>query len=249
MSTFHTVELTCAGCGEPFEGRLLDSLNAERHPAGRQQLLDRTLHLLPCPRCDVRNLVDKPMLYTDLSQALFIQCLPETLRLRFEVDEQEIIEVHRRVFTGDRSPPFVREIGHLAAPRLVYGYEELREKIVAAEAELDDRLVEVLKLQLLMMWPDLLAAGARVLLLDAVTEERGVELVVLYASDAEADGQQLPPPDGLPRKVGLPMERYRELVAQRDSLARTYPRLFAPGWVNILRYKFDPADLEETDVA
>lgn len=248
MSTFHTVELTCAACSGAFEGALLDSLNAERHPAGRQQLLDRTLHALTCPHCGARNLIDKPLLYTDLGQGLFIQCLPETGRLRFEVDEQTIVEVHRRVFDAEGTPPFVRGLGGSAQPRLVYGYEELREKVVIAAAGLDDRLVELLKLQVLMMWPELLAASARVLLLDTVSEEIGLEFVVLYAADAEAEGAQVSVPEGLPRRVGVPMARYGELEVQRSHLSGVYPRLFGDGWVNILRYKFAPEDLEETNV-
>ena len=255
MSTFHTVEVTCAACQEPFEARLLDSLNAYRHPAGRQELLDRTLHRHTCPHCGVHNVFDKPMLYTDLGQGLFVQSLPEVERLRFAALEHEIVQVHQGVFSSPNSPPFVREIGQAAPPRLVFGYEELREKIVAAEHDLDDRLIEILKLQLIMGWPDLLAAGLRVILLDGVSlldgvisldgvlPERGIEFVLLYADDDRADGLPVPTPDGAPRRLAAPMHLYDALAEQRPALRATYGQLFTGAWVNALRYKFNPDDL------
>ena len=73
---------------------------------------------------------------------------------------------------GDAAPAAARLLGKRIVPRLVFGWAALREKLVAREADLDDREVELVKLALLR------GAGPR--LLGAATELR---LVAVEADD------------------------------------------------------------------
>ena len=144
MSTFTTVTLPCPTCGVPAARRLVESANAARHPAFRAQILDGTFQRFVCGSCGGPSVYERELLYTDLPRGQLIGVFPSDRR-----GEGTALE-----------PAFRRTMDTLAAEpglrgrspglvRLVFGYPALREKLVAADAGLDDRAVEALKLLLL----------------------------------------------------------------------------------------------------
>jgi len=111
--------------------------------------------------------------------------------------------------------------------RLCFGLEELREKVVAGEAGLDDLALEVLKAQLMaehIEWADL---GVRTLRLDHVEPDGRLAFLLERATE---------PPTVL--DVGLLVER-----ARHDRLAATpwqalragYPGIASGPHVSVLR--------------
>src|SRR5262249_3930895 len=170
VSTLYTTAFRCGDCGAAVDIRVADSLNANRLPEARQWVLDRTLFQARCA-CGRTVTAIHPFLYADFDRGLWIQVQPEDQRPAYHASERDVLAAYRAAFDRARGPKFIGALGALVVPRLVYGYEELREKIVAADARLDDSLVEALKLEVLVGQPELLRRGVVLLTLDSVDDD------------------------------------------------------------------------------
>jgi CpXC protein len=231
VSTLYTTAFRCADCGATLDVRVADSLNANRLPEARQWVLDRTLFQQPCA-CGRAVTAIHPFLYADFDRGLWIQVLPEDQRPRYHASESDVLAAYRAAFDPTRGPNFIAALGALVAPRVVYGYEELREKVVAADAALDDALVEALKLEVLAGQPELLRRGVALLTLDAV-DERTLSFRA-YGFPPGGPGQIL-------GEIGVARALYAALAARAADVRDSYPPLFAGVYVNVQRYRFEPA--------
>jgi hypothetical protein len=223
MSIWTNQEIACEACGARFRGRVVSGLNLTRNPDVRQAILDEKLHVFECPQCGARVLLDRTFLYTDLERRHFLGVFPRGRERGFRNAERDVEELYRvnivdepsGILFGGEDPRF--EV------RAVFGYGRLREKLVAWDAGLDDRLVEVLKMHLLRERREL--DGFLDLRLDAVAGPAG-PLSLLALRD---DG-----PERL--RIDAPLEAYRALEAQRDTYANTYPDLFGLAFADLRRY-------------
>src|SRR5690348_7568719 len=75
MSITSSVRIACAGCGLPLAIDVVDSLNAERHPHLRQQVLDRRLHAARCT-CGRTAVLERELLYVDLGRRQVLGVFP-----------------------------------------------------------------------------------------------------------------------------------------------------------------------------
>lgn len=168
MSQTATHRIECE-CGIAVSVFCADSINAERHPHMRQAVLDRTLHTYRCGACSARIVVEKAFLYVDFARHELFGVHPDAERAR-ERPHAERLLAEWNTALGEYAPASVRAA--LDADdyllRLCFGIEELREKIVAHEAGLDDLALEALKAQVLAADRDLVARGCRTLRLDHV---------------------------------------------------------------------------------
>lgn len=231
MSTVHPARTICPHCAHAFDIQLYDSLSVLRLPAVRERVLDRTLHAFTCPGCRGHVTVTEPVLYTDFDRGLWIACVPEDERPRLAEHEQAVCATFADAFDPDRSPPIVQELRRDMQLRLVFGYEELREKVVCADHGLDDAVVELLKEQVLVGHPWLLRDGVRLLRLDAVTDE-GLELALLRLAEDDRERRA--------EVAVAPREIYEVMADARDALEADNPCLFAGPYVNLMRYRLEP---------
>lgn len=162
MSTFATVSLPCPSCGHTSSVRLAESANAARHPPFRAQVLAGTFMRFVCEQCHEATVVERELLYTDLPRGQAIAVFPSERRGEGVAMEQGF----EGMWGGLAEEPGLAGKS-LPLRRIVFGYAELREKLICADAGLDDRVVEALKLVLLARtsW---VQAGSRGLLLVAV---------------------------------------------------------------------------------
>lgn len=231
MSTLYSARFECADCGATLDVRVADSLNANRMPDARRWVLDRTLFQAACS-CGRTITALHPFLYVDFDRGLWVQVVPEDQRPAYHAREPEVLAAYRAAFDPAAGPRSLPSLGALVTPRLAYGYEELREKVVGGDAMLDDALVEALKLELLATQPEL--------------GQRGVMLLTLDAADAEAlrfRGYGFPPggPGELLGDATVPRAVYDALAARRAAVRDSYPQLFEGVYVNVQRYRFEPA--------
>jgi hypothetical protein len=230
MSTIYSAAFRCADCGAVLDVRVADSLNANRLPEARRWVLDRTLFQQPCA-CGLAVTAIHPFLYADFDRGLWLQVLPEDERPGYHAHEAEVLTAYRAAFDPATGPRFIEALGTMVAPRVVYGYEELREKVVGADAGLEDAIVEALKLEILVGHPELL--------------QRGIVLLTLDGADAESlrfRAYGFPPgrPGEIRGEMTVVRAAYDEL-AERTALVRdSYPALFDGVYVNIQRYRFEP---------
>lgn len=200
MSTLTPGTVLCHRCGGRFPAQLWTGLHATTARGVRDEVLADTFHRFDCPHCGDSVRVEPTMLYTDFERHHWIAVLPdEAIRHRSElvrlVDEgfHRNMEVH--------CPPMVKQWAPLFLRRVVFGLQSLRDKLIAFDAGLDDRVLELFKLQLLR------GAGPvrqdTRLWLDAVEAER---LVFCRIEREEGVGMDLV------RRFAVPRVAYEALV-------------------------------------
>ena len=203
--------IPCRTCHLDVVAVTIESANPLRHPPFQEKLLDRTLLRIRCPHCQAEHLHYERFMWSDLPGRLWAVVLHESERPRWptlEIDASRVVAGPLR----EEGPPAVRELGAETAIRLVFGLEELREKVLCRIHDLDDRAVEVMK--------EDLPAGS---VLDAV-----------------APGTSLTFTDE--RSVDVGWHVYEETAARAPTLAPALPGLFDPAaaWVNVARSRRAP---------
>ncbi len=203
--------LPCRACGADIEATTFESINPTRHPFLQDQLLERTLLRRSCDGCGAPHQHFDRLIWTDLPGKLCACVVQEDDRPRWAQLENEA-RTALSVPLRSEGPLAVRLWGAEVSIRLVFGLEELREKVICRLAGLDDRVVEYLKVTLM-------------------DRDRGV-VPVLEACDETSelhfrfvDGDQ---------PVTLPRDRYRQAAAGTAELAAELPGLFAADatWVH-----------------
>ena len=211
MSKTALRKIPCRTCGLDVEGVTIESANPVRHPPFQEKLLDRTLQRTSCPHCGAEHLHYERFMWTDLPGRLCIVVLHESERGDWAALEAEA----RSVLSGplrEEGPEFVRAFGETIAIRLVFGLEELREKVVCRIHDVDDRVLEAMK--------EDLPYGST---LEAATP--GASLT--FADE---------------RSFDVPWQLYEDTAARRDTLAPALPGIFDPlaTWVNAARSRRAP---------
>lgn len=190
----------------------IESANPARHPPFQEQLLDRELLKMPCPHCDAEHRHYDRFTWIDLPGLLCVVVLHESERPDWPELELEALR-ELSVPLREEGPPFVRAFGETVSIRLVFGLEELREKVVCRIHDLDDRVVESIK----------------------------EDLVYGATLDSAEPGMNLTFKDG-DRLFDVPWELLEETAARRKELAAELPGIFDPAatWVNAGRSQRAP---------
>lgn len=146
MSTFVHQALRCHACGETFEVPLLKGMHITRIPQVRSSILDGTFQVFDCTHCGHQVHVERTCIYTDFEAGHYV-----AIELSGHPDPAEAVAFHQGVF--DRcfvmAPPVTQELSHRMRPRVVFGLTALREKLLCWDNHLDDRVLEVLKVNLM----------------------------------------------------------------------------------------------------
>jgi len=191
-----------------------------RHP-----LLNPGFDQYSCQTCAETFTADLPLSYFDPTRAQFLLVEPREAIFNWVQAE---FQVHDRFMTivgpyddGDE------DIEERYARRLVFGYQQLREKLILWEAGFDDRMVEIAKLQALI---------------EAPLELRQEERLELILDRIDVDGGRLwylarrfSPPHS-PERIYISFQHYYQLQQNQESHQDFYPELFENTFVNALRY-------------
>jgi hypothetical protein len=154
---------------------LADCLNAQRMPALRQRIFDRCFHRVTAEGFDMQ--VEKAFMYLDLARGQSILVQPPRERYRHAEASAQLDRMLAVL------PPAMQAQAHLR--RVAYGMEELREKLVAADAGLDDRAIELMKAALVHDHPVLLTRARLRLSLDRV-DAQGAQFLAQYDHSAKS---------------------------------------------------------------
>jgi hypothetical protein len=210
VSTWFWEDVECGACGHVQRAKLAHGVHVARAPEVRDRLFDRTFHRVVCSGCGRAFVAERPLVYTDFDRKHWIQVALAIERPRWPELEVAAEALFERAFTG---APVAGELRDGFRRRLVFGLEELREKLVIWRASLDDAVVECLKAQVLARRPDL-ATGT--MTVDDVASSGTVRLL----ANAE------------------PLELDAALVAEMHADARLpdrFPELFRGVYVSLDR--------------
>lgn len=147
MSTFLPAPVTCPHCGSTVEANVARTVNAQRSPEYRDQILRGDFQLVTCQLCGEAYRFDHSFVYIDLDRGQWISCFA----LRDLERWRELEGAATRSFAlacGPRAPRAAQELGAGVEVRTVFGYGALVEKILCLSAGIDDAELELGKLTL-----------------------------------------------------------------------------------------------------
>jgi len=230
MAVFQPHTVRCA-CGGTVTVDLADSVNVRRTPELRAHILAGTFHRALCAACGERMTIEKPFYYTDFDRNVLFKVLPRGERHEWKKASR----------TLDVASAFIpREVadGGARTLRVLFGLDELREKLVAADAGFDDRVVELLKVLLVYEHPVLLKWSRLRLVLDGV-DDTALIFTAAYEHDRRAFRLALPRAlaDGL---AADPARLAAWSEAAHDAGVFALP----DHWVNIWRWSPQPTALD-----
>jgi CpXC protein len=148
MSLFENVMLPCPACGEPVEFEAVSSVNADRRPDLRDEILGGTFQQKPCPSCEVPFRLDPLFTYVDVGRGQWIVVHPFGYIGDWESLESQARAAFDRSY-GPAAPEVARELGAGLQPRLTFGWHAMAEKILAREHNLNDVEFELTKMAVL----------------------------------------------------------------------------------------------------
>lgn len=162
MAVFFERAISC-DCGASLTVPVANSINVARQPGIRCRILRSEVHTQICHKCNARIAVDAAFTYVDPERNSVFAVLPRKWRHRWKGASDGLASCDRIYARGTG-------IDH-GARRVVFGMAELREKIVAQDANIDDKLVELLKVLLIYEHPILIHRKRLQLLLTEVLPE------------------------------------------------------------------------------
>jgi len=148
MSLFEPAEVSCPVCGELMSFDLCTSVNADRRPDLRLEILAATFQRVPCAACGTTVQLPPALTYMDVGRGQWILAKPAPDYANWESLEAIARDTFSLSYGPAASRP-AREIGRRLTPRITFGWAALREKLLACEEGIDDVTLELLKLAVL----------------------------------------------------------------------------------------------------
>lgn len=158
MTNFHQVLAQCPICLNEETMTIWDTIDASTDPDLREKLLHKTLQSLECRNCGNSTLIASPLTYIDPEFDLLIECRPDLDRgqllehlkelqredstLRAAVTSAQVIDDANPAGSAEPAEPAVAT----QFRRLTATTNDLIEKILIREQDLDDQALEIVKL-------------------------------------------------------------------------------------------------------
>lgn len=190
VSSWRDREIECPHCEAKQTVQVAIGLHITRLPHVKNAILDGTFHQFDCTSCGKRIEVRIPIIYTDFDRGHWIEVRPDDEISQWaELAPVAAATFERAVVHG---APILRSRVEAFMTRLVFGYAELREKVLVFDAGIDDRAVECLKLLAIRTDPSRFGFQDRLLVQAiagdelAIARHRGHEIVEVRTVRATA---------------------------------------------------------------
>ncbi len=140
MSKLDLLQTICPKCGKKQSFEAYSSINVTLHPELKEKLLDGSIFRFKCVDCQEEASILYPCLYHDMEKKLMIQLCPP-----YQI--QDYINFLEE-FTANFNNQFkeVKALNEDYKYRIVTNLDDFYEKIYIFEAGLDDRVIELIKL-------------------------------------------------------------------------------------------------------
>lgn len=148
MSLFRTVLAECPSCKAPNSFELVHSVNADRRPDLRDEILERRFQEQACTGCGNVFRLEPEFSYVHNGGGLWLGVWPAS-----KLDQWADCEARSRKafdgFFGEAASAAAQAIGRELKPRVAFGWEGAHEKLVVMAAGIDDVTLELAKISLL----------------------------------------------------------------------------------------------------
>ena len=152
MSISEKQTIKCPSCGEISDLTVWESITAKDSPDLKSDLLKGKINIFSCAACGQKALFPSPILYTDDTKRLVISFSPQTDDAEKRKLFEEIKESSQKSGELENYPDYNL--------RFVTSYNELLEKILIFDNDLDDKVLEVIKLLVLAQESDKMSQRA-----------------------------------------------------------------------------------------
>lgn len=169
MSIFQPVTLHCPACNTAVEFQGVHSVNADRRPDLRDDILSGTFQHQECPSCGAGFRLDPEFNLVDTQRGEWITAAPLASLSRWRETEERARALFERSY-GPDAPEAAQEIGRELHPRITFGWPALREKLLARDHELDDVSLELCKAFIMRSVESPISAESELRLLDVEGE-------------------------------------------------------------------------------
>jgi len=128
MTSWKEEEIACPKCGQLHKVRKYQVINASQKPAIKEDILKNRIFFFECANCKLAAPLTYPCIYVDSKKKLAFLLSPEL---------------------GEETNELLRDIGDLSGykKRFVDNINDLKEKIMIYENHLDDRVIELVKVE------------------------------------------------------------------------------------------------------
>ncbi|MDO4860464.1 MAG: CpXC domain-containing protein [Bacillota bacterium] len=137
MSKTRIEKLKCPKCGHEQKVTVWDSIEVADSPEAKEKIISGDLFLFTCEECGNATPMIHTSLYHDKEKKLLVYVIPD-----YDKEQQEKFKLLAKDM-GDLIPEDKRD-GY--EERMVFNANSLKEKVLLREADLDDRVIELMKL-------------------------------------------------------------------------------------------------------
>jgi hypothetical protein len=148
MSIFVPIQVPCPACAKPVNFGSVLSVNADRRPDLREDILAERFQREACPACGTEFRMAPEFTYVDTARGQMLVVRPRAALEVWAEHQSAADSVFDRAY-GKNAAPAARAIGDKLKVRLVFGWPALLEKLQIEALGLDDVQVELLKAALL----------------------------------------------------------------------------------------------------
>jgi hypothetical protein len=146
-------------------------VNADRRADLRGAIVGGSFQRQPCPACGHEFRLDPEMTYVDIGHGQWIAAFPLAKLGNWKQAEEQARATFAQAY-GPQAPAAARQMGAGMRPRVTFGWGGLREKLVAADHELDDVTLELVKLAIVRTSETSLLSNETELRFIAVEEDK-----------------------------------------------------------------------------
>ncbi|MGN0710582.1 MAG: CpXC domain-containing protein [Anaerovoracaceae bacterium] len=138
MSKFTKTEVECPECGNKQEFMTWQNIIGDIDVEIKEKVLNGELFVFTCKECGKKFPITYPCLYHDMTKKLLVYLTP---------DEKSVEEMNKVLLDSAETYEIQKRQGYIY--RAVRTVNELAEKIMIHDMQLDDRVIEIIKMLIL----------------------------------------------------------------------------------------------------
>lgn len=142
MSINFKQQIKCPKCAQMAEINVWSSITVEDSKDLKEELLKGKINIFKCPSCSAQALLPVPLLYHDKDKKLMISFTPTN-------DEMQKKQLFSQIKKSSKNSGELENFEEYNL-RFLSNYDELLEKILVFDNGLHDKVIEVLKVLILM---------------------------------------------------------------------------------------------------
>lgn len=146
MSINSKESIKCPKCSHLQDVTMWSSITADDNDDLKKELLGAYINVFHCENCSYKALLPNPLLYQDKSKKLMISFTPTNT-------EQEKIALFENIKKTSKKSGELEKLENFNL-RFVTNYDTLLEKILIFDNDLHDKVIEVIKVLILMQEPE-----------------------------------------------------------------------------------------------